>query len=159
MIQRVQSIFLALVAICMIAAIFMPTWLKGTVEGDEFMVVALMDATNLTIFNNGEKVGSTSTYYIAIISGLAAIIAFASLFSFKNRMTQVKFNLLNTLLIGGVMMINIYFYYYYPETQEALKTKWGVGFFLPFAALLFNNLANRFIKKDEQLVKSVDRLR
>ena len=33
------------------------------------------------------------------------------------------------------------------------------GFFLPAIAMVFNILANRFIRRDENLVRSVDRLR
>ena len=35
----------------------------------------------------------------------------------------------------------------------------GLGLFLPVAALIFAVLANLFIKKDDKLVKSMDRLR
>jgi hypothetical protein len=35
----------------------------------------------------------------------------------------------------------------------------GISFFLPFAAFFLNLIALRGIKKDEQLVKSLDRLR
>jgi hypothetical protein len=35
----------------------------------------------------------------------------------------------------------------------------GVSFFLPFAAFFSNLIALRGIKKDEQLIKSLDRLR
>jgi hypothetical protein len=35
----------------------------------------------------------------------------------------------------------------------------GVGFYLPLLALILNFSANRLIRNDEQLVRSMDRIR
>ena len=42
---------------------------------------------------------------------------------------------------------------------ETLVSEKGIGMFLPILAILLLVLANKAIKKDEDLVKSVDRLR
>jgi hypothetical protein len=42
---------------------------------------------------------------------------------------------------------------------EAMVSEKGIGMFLPIVAIVFLVLANKAIKKDEDLVKSVDRLR
>jgi hypothetical protein len=48
-----------------------------------------------------------------------------------------------------------------PESllQPELQGNYLMGFYLPVVALLFNLLSNRFIRKDEMLVKSADRIR
>ena len=45
------------------------------------------------------------------------------------------------------------------EGGEGLTTLYSYGFYFPVAALAFQFLANRGIKKDEALVRSVERLR
>ncbi|MFZ4786296.1 MAG: DUF4293 family protein, partial [Flavobacteriales bacterium] len=43
--------------------------------------------------------------------------------------------------------------------QSEAKFHFGMSFFLPFVALVFNWLAAKNIRKDEALVRSVDRIR
>jgi hypothetical protein len=43
--------------------------------------------------------------------------------------------------------------------ETVLVSEKGIGMFLPIGAIVLLVLANKYIKKDEDLVKSVDRLR
>lgn len=43
--------------------------------------------------------------------------------------------------------------------HSALNFSLGFGLFMPILALVFNRLALRAIQKDEDLIKSVDRIR
>jgi len=64
-------------------------------------------------------------------------------------------------LMAGVLGISLYIATSYgnemlrPEMEGTYK----LGFFLPAFALIFNVLSNRFIRRDEKLVRSVDRIR
>lgn len=161
MIQRIQSVFLAIVAITMLTSIFMTTWNKSLVT-ETIQMTASLTPMELTVTQNGET-EVTNTIYILIISALSAVVATVSLFSYKNRMKQMKLNFFNTLLIGAVVIINAVFLYLFPEIDKEMKAQLKSGFelafFLPFVALIFNNMSTKFIRKDEQLVRSVDRLR
>ncbi|MGB0524586.1 MAG: DUF4293 domain-containing protein [Flammeovirgaceae bacterium] len=157
MIQRVQSIFLALAAIAIFAMIFSPMWGKADAENTQLVV---LNASTLTHTKGAEVVETTNTIYLTILAFISAAVAIGSLFSYKNRMTQIKLNLLNSfLLLATVVLIALNLYsaqkVFDPTNPGAFK----IGFFLPIVALFFNSLANRFIRKDEKLVKSVDRLR
>lgn len=157
MIQRVQSIFLALAAIAMFAMIFSPIWGKEDAEKTQLVV---LNATTLTYTKGKEVVQENNTIYLTILAFLSACVAAGSLFSYKNRMMQMKLNLANSvlLLITVVLMaLNLWSSQkiFDPVNPGAFK----IGFFLPIVALFFNSLANRFIRKDEKLVRSVDRLR
>jgi hypothetical protein len=74
-------------------------------------------------------------------------------------MTQVKLGALNVLIISVSLVTIIWFtnqtYELWPESIG----KYGLGIFFPAIALLSNMMANRFIRKDERLVKSMDRIR
>ena len=73
----------------------------------------------------------------------------------------MKLGLLNSLVMAALMGCAFYFSSYVGEdlikTQE--QGEYLSGFYLPAVGLLMNVLANRFIKRDEDLVRSMDRLR
>lgn len=157
MIQRVQSIFLALAAIAMFAMMFSPVWGKADAEGTQLVVLN----TKTLIHSQGEEVlQQSSTIYLTVLAFLSAAVAIGSLFSYKNRLTQMKLNVLNSLLLLATVALIAF------NTHNAQKLfdpqyigRFKIGFYLPIVALFFNSIANRFIRKDEKLIKSVDRLR
>ncbi len=158
MIQRVQSVFLFLVSVAMVSVLFLPIWHKQgqtqTAELDAYKMIitgAQADAGGVT---------TTNTYYIAILAGLAALVALYSIFQFRNRLTQIKLGALNSLLIGFALVAAWYFSNTGNKLVEPDQTgEYLSGFYMPVVALLCNLLANRFIKRDEDLVRSADRLR
>ncbi|MFT5616974.1 MAG: hypothetical protein ACI85I_000190 [Arenicella sp.] len=157
MIQRIQSIFLLIASVAAFSMIFLPVWVK---VDEAAQTQVLLDTKKMTYIENGKEKSETNTIALSILAGLSSIVAMGSLFSYKNRMTQIKLNLLNSLLLAGTVGLMCYYYadatqLFNPEDQG----KFGIGFFAPMLALICNSLSNRFIRKDEKLVKSVDRLR
>ena len=68
--------------------------------------------------------------------------------------------MINSIVITGSLILLAYLSYrdqalLMPEIIGVYKP----GLFMPAAALIFNSLANRFIRKDERLIRSVDRIR
>lgn len=149
MIQRIQSIFLLLVAIAMCAIVSSNIWISVSETK-----TAVLTAMQLTITENGTAVVTANTIAIAVLAGLSGIVALGSLFSYKNRMNQMKLNLVNSILIFLVIGANLYYGYYQgTEMMDGVQGKYQIGFFLPVFAILFNSLANRFIQKDEKKVR------
>ena len=167
MLQRVQTIFLLLVAISMILMLFFPIWEKTAREQDQGGRLTLnafqQKFEQANTDDNGESVGQEEkkpTFYIAILAIFAAIIATISIFKYDNRLTQIKLGALNALLIAGVMGTSLYVTMNSEKIMDpGVQGSYKIGFFMPVAALIFNLMANRFIRRDEKLVKSVDRLR
>ncbi|MBT33720.1 MAG: hypothetical protein CMO01_28995 [Thalassobius sp.] len=158
MIQRLQSIFLFLASLAMFLVIFLPIWNKTLPETTE--EYAVLTALDLTISKGGETVDKIQTFYIAILAFVASALAMGSLFSYKNRLLQMKINLGNTLVMAAVLILSTYFLFqgekmFSPEVEG----QWRLGFFLTPFAMICNSIANRFIRKDEKLVRSADRLR
>ncbi len=156
MIQRVQSIFLALVAICLFCAMFLDYWGKTGSEGQQ----VTLNAMQLTLTENGEVTQTVHTFYLIILAFLSSAVAVGSLFSYGNRLRQMQLNFLNTLLIAALMGTSVYFIFEGAKMFEVKKEgAFYAGFYMAPAALIFNMMANRFIRKDDKLVRSVDRLR
>jgi heme/copper-type cytochrome/quinol oxidase subunit 3 len=110
------------------------------------------------------NIGIYTTFLLGLTSSIVALTAY-SISLFKNRikqMTMVRFNTLLILLFVLMMFLGL------NKSNEviALETKSEImnstylfGIVIPFVALILNILGYRGIKKDEELVRSADRLR
>ena len=162
MIQRIQSIFMFLAAVCMVGMTFFPLWQKADLETSRLVTMNAFEIRFEQQAGDGsmELLGTQSVLLISIGAFVAAGIMLFSIFQYKNRMTQVKLNALFSLL-SAATVVGIVFYslkgnsLIVPDQQGAYL----MGFYLPFAAMINNFLANRFIRKDEALVRSADRIR
>lgn len=76
---------------------------------------------------------------------------------FKNRKLQFVLNRLN--IIFNLTLLGVFVYRLLTLSGEAQVSEKGIGMFLPIISIVFLVMANKAIKKDEDLVKSVDRLR
>jgi hypothetical protein len=164
MIQRVQTLFLLGVAIAMALMFVLPLWEKS--NGDQSMKMEL-DVLYLYEYqksagdsSNWSESSRTPVFYIGIAAGLSSLLALIAIFRFKNRPQQIRINALGAFTIMATLGIAAYFIYM-GENELGFQQR-GIfkpGFFLPVGSLILISLANRFIKKDDALVKSVDRIR
>ncbi len=106
---------------------------------------------------NGEAVTVlTNTMYL-IAFEIVAVLALVAIFLFKNRKNQFVLNRLN--IIFNLILLGVFVYRSLTLSGESEISEKGIGMFLPIISIVFLVLANKAIKKDEDLVKSVDRLR
>ena len=136
MIQRIQSIYLALA----------------------FGITAILPFIfHLWKLENGETVYFMSNILYSLLFGLSTTLSIVSLISFKKRQQQFVMNRLNIIL--NLILLGLFVYRTLTVSGETVVSEKGIGMFLPIVAIVFLVLANKAIKKDEDLVKSVDRLR
>ena len=94
-----------------------------------------------------------------IVIGLLALTAFI-MFSYKNRKRQLVLGRVNYFLILAlVVFIHVSIKKILGQMGAGQSIVYGISTYLPVVSLVFQFLANRAIKKDEELVKSLDRLR
>lgn len=158
MIQRVQTIFLFLVAVAMGITLSMELWQQVAVDsGESFSLSALF----LEKYNSaGEVIQSESKWYIAALASFVGFLAIISIFQFRNRGRQMMLNMVNSLLmVGLVATVFITTNGINSEIASSASGNYKLGFWVILVAMVCNMLANRFIKKDEALVRSVDRIR
>jgi hypothetical protein len=136
MIQRIQSIYLLLTA--------------GISAGLIFVFHLWITNEDVKIFAMDELL------YFGLFLGSAAL-SLLSIFMFKNRKLQFVLGRLNIIL--NVILLGFFVYQSLNISGEALVSEKGIGIFLPILSIVLLVLANKAIKKDEDLVKSVDRLR
>src|SRR5687768_7972472 len=165
MIQRIQSVFLLILVIAMISLLFLPLWAKTNPQNNqEVVLTAFSLSSQATTPTDAPSTISTINENSMAIAGLAIIIALVALyeiFQYKNRFTQIKLGLLNSLLLAALLGTIFYYSSYVGDALVKTTTPgdYQAGFYLPILGLIVNSLANRYIKRDEDLVRSVDRLR
>jgi len=136
MLQRIQTLYLLIAAGISVGLIFMfPIW--ETTGGSK--VYAYNELLYLMLF---------------LGSGALSIL---SIFMFKNRKLQFVLGRLN--IIFNFFLLGFFVYQSLTVSGETMVSEKGIGMFLPIISIVFLALANKAIKKDEDLVKSVDRLR
>jgi len=166
MIQRIQSVFLFLLVVAMVSMLFLPLWSKTDTITGETVVLSAWNLKSIILNEAGEPTGAgmlpqRSTIAIGLLALAAAAVAAYEIFQFRSRLTQMKLGLLNTLVLAALIGTTLYYALYVggDMVEAANNGSYHAGFYMPLLALLLNALANRFIKRDEDLVRSVDRLR
>jgi len=94
--------------------------------------------------------------YLSLFLGSAALSLIA-IFKYNNRQTQFVLGRLNIIL--NFILLGLFVYRSLNLSGETDVSEKGIGMLLPIFSIVFLVLANKAIKKDEELVKSVDRLR
>ncbi|MEL6562490.1 MAG: DUF4293 domain-containing protein [Bacteroidota bacterium] len=161
MIQRIQSIFLVLVIAALVSSVFFVFWVKSNNETQEAVNLTSTEMVKIKMVDNKQEVVETSgNIYLFILPLVIAGIALYSLLQYKNRLRQMQLGAVCSLLMGVTLALGMW---RYTQMDELIGTAThdfpGIGFFALVSAMLFNLSANRFIRKDEKLVKSMDRIR
>ena len=108
------------------------------------------------LFITGQDVVISDSIPLLNISCIVLVIIGAlSIFSFKNRKRQI---LLNTIIINA-LLIGVLAYWLLNLSGGIQIPEKGIEPIFPLIAVICLLIANIYIRKDERLVKSVDRLR
>ncbi len=145
MIQRIQSIFLLLAALCFGLLFILPLFKSGV-------------ATQGMLDDHLYQVNDNNI--LLIMAAVGTLLALGSIFLFNNRKLQANLAYLVSL-IGLALGISSFFLIK-PELNEIAQqgiSGMQFGSVLPILAIVCSILAGVFIRKDENLVRSSDRLR
>ena len=136
MIQRIQTLYLLFIVI---------------------LNAVLVQWTALWSNSMGETVFLEGELWVAVCFYSIAGLALLSILLFKKRQNQFVLNRLNIIL--NLFLLGFFVYRSLNLSGEAEVSEKGIGMLIPVFSIVFLALANKAIKKDEDLVKSVDRLR
>lgn len=157
MIQRIQSLFLFLVFVSGLATFFFPIasfW--GELDVIRLGAIGVEDLSP-----SPSDTEWPNTILLLVVLGLITLMAFVAIFLYKRRKVQVRLIMFGLLL--NIVYLALIFFYYVPELEALTQTSADYirepGIYLPIASIVFLILANRFIMKDEKLIRSADRLR
>ncbi|MEZ4778367.1 MAG: DUF4293 domain-containing protein [Flavobacteriaceae bacterium] len=136
MLQRIQTVYMVLSILAM-GALYL--W---------FPVIE--DAAHALVIKKSEPL------VLALIIS-PVLFTLLAIFNYKKRKQQFVLNRLSILL--NFVLLGVFVVRSLKVSGETLVSMKGIGVLLPIISIVFLVLANKAIKRDEDLVKSVDRLR
>ncbi len=136
MLQRIQTIYLLIAA--------------GISAGLIFVFHLWITNESVSVFAKDDIL------YLGLFLG-SALLSLIAIFMYKNRKSQFVLGRLNIIL--NFVLLGFFVYQSLNISGETAVSEKGIGMLLPIVSIVFLALANKAIKKDEDLVKSVDRLR
>lgn len=145
MIQRIQSIFLFICGVSFFGLFGIPF------ASSSVAIPNLLNDMVYNILDNPLLIG------LAVLGGLISLVA---IFLYSNRPLQIRLSYLVTvvsILLPLLAMLLIYNEGTMTTQTEKINDEFGI--YLPVISLIFSILAARYIGKDENTVRSMDRLR
>jgi ABC-type branched-subunit amino acid transport system permease subunit len=95
---------------------------------------------------------------LAVAGMLSSLVA---VFLFKNRIFQLRLNYL--AMVAAVLVVVAAIVLFYNEAKMIFDKKQEIadsfGLYLPFISIVLGFFAAKYIRKDEKVVKDMDRLR
>ena len=169
MIQRIQSIFYFAGALCVALMYFFDMAIvynnplnseiiQDITVSSKGMLYQQHAPTLQTVYE------STDSIFINVLMAGIVLLLVAAIFQYNNRKLQIKIgNAGIALLLGLLGSIAAITYrsvdQYFADGFKSAQFKPGIALILPVIAVVLVILANRAVKKDEDLVRSADRIR
>ena len=153
MIQRIQTLYLLIITILNSLLFILP------------LNVLALPSSNIKIsilglysVKDGLSTLETQLFPLLALTSIIILIAFVTIFLYKKRKLQMRLSLYNSVLGLGLSFLAIYF-----TTQEAelnhTQISFSIGLIIPIIGSILSFLAFKAIKKDDDLVRSIDRIR
>ncbi|MCB0792483.1 MAG: DUF4293 domain-containing protein [Flavobacteriales bacterium] len=159
MLQRIQTVFLVIAAAIAFAAIALPmaTYTRGSDQAEVVLrPMGLFTGEGAELSDVEPKVP-----FMAVFAVLGCALL-ASVFLFRHRTRQrrvVRGTFLVALGAIAFAVITDRSIQVYLGQEAPVSVSYGPSFYAPLLVLVFAYLADRAIRKDEDLVRSADRLR
>jgi len=146
MLQRIQTVFLILAALAFAALFEFP--------------FAVSDVAN-SGFLSDKDYDIYDSPVLLVMTALGVVIALVAVFLYKNRALQIRLSYV--VIILGILLLVVAAILFYNQGATVLdnvkQIDDALGLYMPLLAFVFGFLAARYIRKDEKLVRSMDRLR
>lgn len=139
MIQRQQSLWLLLTVICGVLSFNYPFYTGTRMNASNMIERSILD-------------GASNFFYI-LLTGANIILALVTIFLYKDRKLQLRLALVGILTSLGLFVMYVSGMMKFEEGNLALTSLLALGIIAGFV------MAARGIRKDQQLIKSIDKLR
>lgn len=150
MIQRIQTLYLLLVVVLgTLLCLFSPMQFLLP-EGTEYVSLNVLDK-----------------WPMAVMTIASPVLALVTIFLFKRRLLQARFNVMNVILCLGFYALLALYTAYVVKGYETISeislagADWYISVWaaIPLVNIVLLMMATRRILKDEALVRAADRLR
>lgn len=157
MIQRIQTVYLLLAVTLCFVSLFVT-------EAEYFVEGQIAASFGNFVFSGIKPIESGGTWALGVLLLLTALIDMLAIVLFRHRMRQLRLVIFSTILLVGYVAVYVFYAWLYLQKIE-LATHTDADFTFPLVAVfplvcvILHILAIHGIRKDEALVRSLDRLR
>ncbi len=153
MLQRIQTLLLALIPVVILLMFFFPL---ATFKGVEGTFTLWMTGFCL---HEGGGAPEVQTWFIPVIGILVAVLSVVVIFLYKNRIQQLRLNRIVSIAI--ILFVAAIFFTVDRTVKQADLSgyAYNLGAYLCLIPPFLVYLANGRIRRDEMKVRAADRLR
>lgn len=153
MIQRIQSVYLFLAAVFM-GGLFLHSADMISINTTNPSVLSNMEFLNDESFDIYDQIS------LVVLVSLVIVLSLLAIFLFRTRKLQINLSRATMLIVFAFLILTLYFTFGDISPYiSSIKIIPNIGIFLPILVIVCLILAVRGIRKDDKLVKSMDRLR
>ncbi|WP_300725462.1 DUF4293 domain-containing protein [uncultured Bacteroides sp.] len=149
MIQRIQTVYLLIVAIMMVVMMSFPV-------GSFYTETSVSEMSNIAL-TVADGTVSYAPWALFAILVIVAVLSIVTIFLYSKRMLQIRLTIFSIIVLIGYYATAAAFVFFKFNELGSFSPSWTLC--LPVVSIIFNWLAIRAIGKDEMLVKAYERLR
>jgi len=155
MIQRIQTLYLFLALVLMVLLLVFPV---AEIMGEDKQLF------QFKLSGIYEQSGTGSALYmlswpLLILLLIIQLLYLIAIFLFKRRRLQMRLCIYNILLLAGMTALMYYYLSFTFRETIAEEHSYKLPFVLPVIAIILTYFAFRAIRRDEILIRSIDRIR
>ena len=152
MIQRIQTLFLLFALVLQTLMLFLP-FAEFSV-GDQLVIFSASGLTSEALKN--EHMMLLVAFFIFIC--LSVLIPLVTIFLFKRRQSQMRLCVYNIIILLGFQVVLFWFSWTVMSQLNAI-VNYKISLVFPVVSAILSYLAFLSVRKDERLIRSIDRIR
>ena len=161
MIQRIQTLFFLVAALCLLGLLFVPFWQYSSADDSQYL-----QALSIQTISGEEAPKLTSFTETPLHLGFFALVVaipfllLVTIFLYNNRPRQIGIGYAALILTLITIVVMVFFSRQGPyDTTITGEGNVQFGLALPMVAVVLIWLGIKRVQADDELVKSVDRIR
>ncbi len=154
MLQRVQTVYLFIVFIFSLLFVNLPL-----AHFPAESLTPLRIITHSHFFALADLEGAWLGVLLIILFALSALLTIYTTFLYKKRLQQIRIGKLNMILHAAMVLATFFFIDHIRSQANDTDFSYGVAVLFPIISMILLLMANRAIRRDEELVRSADRFR
>lgn len=156
MIQRIQTVYMALAVVLTVVCLCLPV---GVFTYDGLAPVGIISINEYNLCLVTDDIVEYTTWPMFAVLVPSAALGVYSIFAYGNRKVQARFCMFNALLLVGWYVLYVVCSRVYSTGNGIFEFRPTVFAAFPCVALILYLMARRAILADEALVRAADRIR
>lgn len=156
MLQRIQSLYLLVALVSVLLLFFIPL---AEVMSPDSQLFHIRISGIFRISHEEAELINNYWWPLLILVIVILFLITSAIFLYRKRILQMRFCILTILLSAGLIGLLFYQMSYAFRSIGVMEHQYRLTLIMPLIIIISAGLAFRAIQKDEELVRSIDRIR